>query len=165
MANQYTYYPEFYCNYVLGKVYRMRKEDKEFEELGNDNGHGYLTFSLDKKKVKVHRYLYEKYHGITLNPDIELNHINRIRTDNRIDNLEISNRPHNCQNQGKQKNNTSGFKGVSYNKKNKKWKAYININGKQKHLGYFSTAELAYEAYKSKARELNQQGHNYHFDE
>lgn len=46
-----------------------------------------------------------------------------------------------------QNNNTSGYRGVSYFKRDKKWAAYININNKKKHLGYFNTPKLAARAY------------------
>lgn len=46
-----------------------------------------------------------------------------------------------------QSNNTSGFRGVSYFKTNKKWRARIGIKGKQKHLGYFDSAIKAALAY------------------
>lgn len=44
-------------------------------------------------------------------------------------------------------NNTSGYKGVDWNKKNEKWRATITANGKQIHLGYFGTPEEAADAY------------------
>lgn len=51
-------------------------------------------------------------------------------------------------------NNSSGFKGVSYNKRTKKFKAYITRNKKTHHLGFFDTAEEAYEARKKAALKL-----------
>lgn len=50
-------------------------------------------------------------------------------------------------NRGMNKNNTSGYKGVSWAKNEKKWNAQITINYKRKSLGYYETAEQAYEAY------------------
>lgn len=45
------------------------------------------------------------------------------------------------------KTNTSGYRGVSFKKDKQKWKAYININHKQKHLGYFDNKDIAALAY------------------
>lgn len=50
---------------------------------------------------------------------------------------------------------SSKYKGISYAKSNNKWKAYIVINGKKKHLGYFKTELEAHEAYQDKLNELN----------
>ena len=54
-----------------------------------------------------------------------------------------------------QKNNTTGYKGVSYHKSGKKYEAYIHYEGKKHHLGYFDTAEQAAEAYDKKAKEID----------
>lgn len=44
-------------------------------------------------------------------------------------------------------NNTSNFRGVSWNKEKRKWHSYINVNKKRKHLGYFNTALESAKAY------------------
>ena len=49
---------------------------------------------------------------------------------------------------------TSQYKGVSWNKNKNKWVSYIKINGKKKHLGYFTSEEEAYEAYQNALKEL-----------
>lgn len=67
------------------------------------------------------------------------------------DNLRICTNPQNNQNRGKQNNNTSGHKGVSWNKRYKKWEAKIRVNGKPVHLGYYSIIEDAARAYNTAA--------------
>lgn len=47
----------------------------------------------------------------------------------------------------KLKNNTSGYQGIDYMKKAKRWRARINIRGRSINLGGYSTAEAAFEAY------------------
>ena len=58
-------------------------------------------------------------------------------------------------NRGKQKNNSSGFKGVSLDKRCGRWKAEIRKEKKRFYLGYFSTAEIAYTAYLAAAKKLH----------
>ena len=53
----------------------------------------------------------------------------------------------NQRNKGKLRNNTSGYKGVSWSKQNKKWQVQIKLNGKGIRVGQFSSKEDAYEAY------------------
>lgn len=65
-------------------------------------------------------------------------HINRNPLDNRKENFRKANQQENTRNSSKSKNNTSGFVGVSWDKRTSKWKAYITIDYKQKSLGYFS---------------------------
>lgn len=58
-------------------------------------------------------------------------------------------------NKDKPKTNTSGYKGVCFKKRENKWAANIRCEGKQKHLGYFDSAEEAFEAYKTFVIENN----------
>lgn len=62
-------------------------------------------------------------------------------------NLRLATSVENAGNKRMSKNNTSGFKGVTYHKRNKRWQAQIGMNGKTRVLGYFDTPELAHEAY------------------
>jgi hypothetical protein len=63
-----------------------------------------------------------------------------------------------ARNQRIPKNNTSGYKGVSYNKETNKYKSYIRVNGKQIHLGYFQTAVEGAIAYNNYIIENNLEG-------
>ena len=76
-------------------------------------------------------------------------------SDNRKKNLRICTKSQNQYNQGLAKNNTSGFKGVSYMKNKNKWRAEISINNKNKYLGLFATAKEAAKAYKEAAKVLH----------
>lgn len=70
-------------------------------------------------------------------------HINRKTLDNRHCNLRICSYWQNTRNRKPNLNTTSQFKGVSWDKQRKKWKAYIYLNGKLKHLGYWDIEEVA----------------------
>jgi len=76
-----------------------------------------------------------------------LDHINGIRSDNRICNLRECTHAENHQNKGIQSNNTSGYPGVGWHKLTQKWRAYITLNRKQISLGSFDDKESAYKAY------------------
>ncbi len=67
----------------------------------------------------------------------EVDHINTCGCDNRKVNLRLATRSEQGINTGLQSNNTSGVTGVSWHRKDHKWQARININGKQIHLGNF----------------------------
>lgn len=87
----------------------------------------------------------------------EVDHINNNgpKDDNRICNLREATKSKNQFNRGRTKNNTSGFKGVQFKKDIGKYRARIKNNLKDIHLGYFSTPEEAYEAYKEAALRLH----------
>lgn len=86
-------------------------------------------------------------------------HVNGDTLDNRRDNLRVANHSQNGANRGKTRKNTSGYKGVYWNKKSGKWKAQIGyrINGarKVKGLGYFDDLTEAAKAYDRAAVEMH----------
>ena len=86
---------------------------------------------------------------------LEIDHINLNPLDNRRENLRIATTQQNCKNKNKYSTNTSGFKGVSFNKQKQKFEARISIDGKKKFLGYFATAVGAHEEYKRAAIQHN----------
>lgn len=102
---------------------------------------GYIKIVINKHPYKAHRlaWLYEQGEF----PLKLIDHINRDRTDNRIENLRLATDAINSKNQSIYKNNVSGYHGVT--KHGKRWRARININGKKVHLGVFDTIEEAAE--------------------
>jgi hypothetical protein len=77
----------------------------------------------------------------------ELDHKNRISTDDRIDNLRPATQSQNMANGKVRATNTSGFKGVRWRPKTKKWQAIIRMNRKAVYLGQFTKPEDAHAAY------------------
>jgi len=86
---------------------------------------------------------------------MEIDHANGNTLDNRKVNLRVCNCSENRCNCGKRKTNTSGYKGVSFYRPNGMWVAQIQKNKQKYFMGYHSTPELAYEAFKAKAVELH----------
>lgn len=84
-----------------------------------------------------------------------VDHRDRNRLNNKRRNLRAATNTENQCNKGPQSNNTSGFKGVSWHKKARKWSAQIRLHGKQKHLGLFELAKDAAQAYDTAARQLH----------
>lgn len=84
----------------------------------------------------------------------EVDHINRNTLDNRKSNLRICTKSQNQGNKPIQRNNTSGYKGVSSLQYGGKWTARISIKGKNTHIGQFETKEEAAIAYNKKAVEV-----------
>jgi hypothetical protein len=100
--------------------------------------------------VKLHRLI------IGAKPGQFVDHINRNRLDNRKSNLRITTHAQNLWNASAKKNNTSGFKGVSVDKRRLHqkypYKAEIMVNRKKVYLGSFSTAQEASLAYNEAAK-------------
>lgn len=85
-------------------------------------------------------------------PISEIDHINLDPSDNCWTNLRLATHSQNGSNKRRAAGNTSGFKGVSWDKNRKKWAAKIKVKGKAMTLGRFNTAETAYDAYCDAAR-------------
>lgn len=89
------------------------------------------------KDFLLHRYI------CNANENELIDHINGNKLDNRKINLRPVNKSQNAMNSKVPKNNTSGVKGVYWDKRSKKWEASIQINMKKKILGYFENKEDA----------------------
>lgn len=112
----------------------------------------YLIAMVDRKLYKVHRMIFLWHHGWL---PAEIDHKDTNKANNRITNLRPADKTENAWNVGKRSTNTSGFKGVTWNKRWQKWYAQIQINGKRRGLGYFDTPEKAHSAYVEAARKLH----------
>lgn len=120
-------------------------------KAANLDSKGYLRVTIGRRQYRVHRVIWLYVYGSA--PDGLIDHKNRIRTDNRLVNLRISDELQNVANRGVHKNNKTGYKGVFVSKPGK-FTAQIMHNRKAKHLGYFKTAEEAHAAYISAAKRL-----------
>ena len=86
-------------------------------------------------------------------PSADLDHENTDSEDNRWNNLRLATDSQNLANRGKQKNNTSGYKGVYWQKTMRKWCAEILVNKQKFRLGYAETPKAAHELYLVAAKE------------
>lgn len=118
---------------------------------GLDPDTGYLRIRIGNKLFYAHRlaFLY-----VTGNwPINEGDHENLDRADCRWNNLRDATHAENNTNKPNRSDNTSGYKGVSFDKKSGKWVSDFRINGKRFRRWGFPSAELAHESYKRDALE------------
>ena len=126
---------------------RAARNVKAGDAAGCQNGEGYLLISVQSRLYKAHRLAWLYAHGSW--PKDQLDHVNRVRTDNRIENLREVTNKQNHQNKSKPSSNTSGHTGVCWHKRISKWVARIMHNYKHIHLGYFTDIEDAVAARKA----------------
>ena len=103
---------------------------------GTISADGYRRIMINGETYKSHRLAILYMDGYW--PENEVDHINRIRDDNKYCNLREASRQCQMRNCSMRRDNKSGVKGIFWHQKNGKWRAHISILGVDKHLGYFS---------------------------
>lgn len=126
-----------------GKYALVDNEDfsylNQFKWIVTNNG--YAVLSKYKKLTYMHRVIM-----LPLDEKV-VDHINHNPLDNQRKNLRICSRKENLRNQNIQKRSSSGYKGVSWNKKRKKWTVFIMVDKINKFKGYYKTKEEAARVY------------------
>ena len=118
------------------------------------NGQGYGRVCIANTKYHAHRLAW--YMHYQQDPgEMQIDHVNCDKMDNRICNLRLATQAENCRNTKTGSANKSGYKGVSWHKKTKKWQACIVKNREYHYLGLFDTAEEAAAAAKAARAELH----------
>jgi len=116
----------------------------------NNDGNGYLRVCLTKdgkaKDKRIHVLVAEAFlNHVPNGMKLIVDHINAVKTDNRLENLQIITSRENSSKD--KKGGSSKYTGVHWRKRDKKWIAQITINGKVKRLGRFKDETKAAEAY------------------
>lgn len=126
-------------------------DDDDYEKVNSlswqFNGR-YASGRKGGKTLLLHRFILDTPKGFVTD------HINGDKLDNRRSNLRVCNQSQNRANSRVSITNTSGYKGVCFDKRLKKFRAYIRKDGKMHNLGLFKTAIEAHNVYAGKAREL-----------
>lgn len=115
----------------------------------SENGHGYLRAKINGTAILAHRAAWAMMTGE--HPVHEIDHINRDKSDNRWKNLRQATRLENSRNRSPRSDALSGFLGVSWSRKNDRWRASICVNKRPRSLGYFDLEVDAARAYDASA--------------
>lgn len=131
-----------------------RRSDLNGMVVGNvSTTDGYRYIKFRQRRILAHRVVFYMHNKFIPK---EIDHINRIRDDNRIENLrEAENHSANLGNQSIQKREkTSKYKGVCWDKNRRKWMAAVKHNGKRINIGRFESEDSAAKAYNDLAIKL-----------
>lgn len=135
--------------------WRISPKRKPFllgKNAGSLDLRGYLRIVIGGKFVYGHHVAFFLYHGRW--PEM-IDHINEVKSDNRIANLRECTSSSNKMNVTKRWASTSTYRGVHRDQRRGKWVAKIKTAGKTKYLGAFDDEEAAFAAYRAAAIEAN----------
>lgn len=124
---------------------KQRRRCKVGDILGSLSDDGYVRITFRRRHYLAHRIAWFLMTGAW--PVDKIDHRDLDRSNNRWENLREASQSQNCGNAPLTKRNTSGYKGVSFNKRVGRYQAYIGIGGRQKNLGYFDNPERAHAEY------------------
>lgn len=131
---------------------KCAKNVKPGERAGYLDKCGYWGLTIDSVTYKAHRVAWAHVYGEW--PSIDVDHIDRNRANNSIQNLRLATKSQNQANK-KLDHGASKFKGVFFHKIHKKWMTQLKHNGVTKFIGYFETEEAAALAYNRSAKKLH----------
>lgn len=140
-------------NKILDKWQSILVDDEDFSRVDkyywylDDNGYVRTHTANNLPSVYLNRFIKN-----CTNPAIHVDHRDRDKLNNQKDNLRLANYSSNNRNKETSSRNTSGYKGVHYCKREKKYQARIYLGNKRKSLGYYHTAEEAAMVYDKAAR-------------
>lgn len=134
-------------------------DDEDFELINSMSWYlakrkhtNYAATEIKNKAVYMHRFI------LGLNDRSKLtDHIDHNGLNNQKSNLRITNPSENTSNTSSRKKSTSKYLGVSFNKRDKKWSAFIKKGNLKKNLGAFEKEEDAAKAYNKAALELHKE--------
>lgn len=129
-------------------------DDKDFKYLSQWKWHYAGSGYAARRDYPSRKYVYMHRQILKAQPKQEVDHINYDTLDNTRKNIRIVDRSLNMANTKVRSTNTSGFKGVCWDKQRNKWAAEITVNYKSKHLGRFDSKIQAAKVYNEAAKKV-----------
>lgn len=130
-----------YAQPVAEKILAQKVMNKSYRGVALLKDRKQTTFLVHRLVMQA----FEAYEG-------PVDHVDRCGANNAISNLRRASLSQNQANQGMRRNNTSGFKGVTWDRRANRWMAQISVANKRQFLGYFKVPEEAARKYDSVAR-------------
>ncbi len=137
----------FYYNEKTGAFYaRFKAPNRKIGQRGTGKGSGYLMWSVDGVRFLEQRLIWMYVYGEDPG-SLEVDHKDRDKSNNKIENLRLATRSQNQSN--------IRFRGVTWSKDTNKWQAQIQVNSKKIHLGLFTEEQDAINAYQEAKKRLH----------
>lgn len=156
---------KIYLSGKLGEGKFTLVDDENYDELNNYiwnlSNWGYVKRGWrsddGKSRLRDTIFMHRQVMQLCSTSKMQIDHINHDPLDNRKCNLRICNNRENHWNVKPHQDSLSKYKGVSFNKKDKKWTAHICVDGKDKNLGNFDCEKEAARIYNKMAKKLHKE--------
>jgi hypothetical protein len=135
-----------YDNGVLIWKNPQGRRAKPGDVAGYKTKNGYIRIGINGDEYPAHWIVWWMHGKGEIPEGYEIDHENHIRSDNRIDNLRLVTRKQNSQNHTRRVTNKSGYTGVIWNKRVKKWNVQVTVDGRCISGGYHESIESAIES-------------------
>lgn len=145
----------FAYSFVEGALYwkvRLSPKARLDQPAGSTDPEGYRVITVNGKTYRRHRLVWAYFNCDPGN--MEIDHLNGVKGDDRLENLRLATRRENSWNTT-YKTNKSGAPGVCWHARDKKWRVSIKDQGINKHLGYYSDLQEAQKAYIEASRSIH----------
>lgn len=136
--------------------WRKTGSGRVHKKAGCPHRNRYIVLTIKGKQYPEHRVIFLYHHGYL--PEHEIDHINRVRDDNRIENLREVSVQCNQRNTGNRSTNKSGVKGVLAVNMGRSWRSGIRVDNVQRWLGTYPDKRNAVLARLAAEQCLNWQG-------
>lgn len=135
-------------------ITKQTSNEKELKSVKQKSGYYTVSLMIDNKAKTfyVHQLVAKAFIGDFSELNLELDHIDRDKSNNHVDNLQWISKKDNLRNRNVQ--GQIPLKGVYYNKNSKKYQTQIIIDGKIIYLGSYSTLEIGFDVYSKKYNEV-----------
>ena len=144
----------FQIHITQGYIAVVSDEDKDLAQYRWYYVHGHVACSTGnprRKTIVLHRVILERILGRQLNKAERCYHVDGNSLNNQRHNLALGRTPTNMEKL--YANNTSGYRGVQFDKRTGRWRAFINVRGKRISLGYYDSPGSAALAYNAAAKQ------------
>lgn len=129
ILSEYFSYDPSSPSFLRWKI-NLGRRIKAGDPVGCIGSYGYYRTKLHGKEIAAHRIVWE-LHNSEIPVDMQVDHIDGVRTNNELSNLRLASISENLQNQKLNSKSTTGIKGLSWSNKNQYWRGSIQLKGKR----------------------------------
>lgn len=140
ILSEYFSYDPTSPSFLRWKI-NVGRRIKAGDPVGAISSYGYYRTKLNGKEIAAHRIVWQLHNG-EIPEGLQIDHIDGVRVNNDISNLRVASVSENLQNQKRSAKNTTGVKGLTWNKADAAWRGSVQVKGVRNHFSSKSRHEV-----------------------